>query len=119
MKDMGMMHYFWGLEVWQKPDEIFLCQVKYAVEILKRFDMMDCKSIPTPMVMNLKLLSDTSSETVDVTTYRQMIGLLMYLTNTRLDICFAMNTLSQYMVEPIHVYLVAENTCVELHERYS
>jgi hypothetical protein len=67
MKDLGMMHYFLGLEVWRKPDEIFLCQGKYAVEILKRFDMMDCKSMPTSMVTNLKLLSDTSSETVDVT----------------------------------------------------
>jgi hypothetical protein len=47
MKDLGMMHYFLGLEVWQKPDEIFLLQGKYAVEILKRFDMMDCKSILT------------------------------------------------------------------------
>jgi hypothetical protein len=63
--------------------------------------------MPTPMVTNLKLLSDTSSEIVDVTMYRQMIGSLMYLTNTRPDICFAVNTLSQYMVEPRHVHLVA------------
>jgi hypothetical protein len=80
-----------------------------VVEILKRFEMMDCKSIPTPMVMNLKLLSDTSSETVDVTMYRNMIGSLMYLTNTRPDICFAVNTLSQYMVEPRRVHLIAKN----------
>jgi hypothetical protein len=40
--------------------------------------------------------------------YRQMIGSLMYLTNTRPDICFFVNTLSQYMVEPIRVHLVAK-----------
>jgi hypothetical protein len=119
MKDLGMMHYFLGLEVWQKPDEIFLSQGKYAVEILKRFEMMDCKSMPTPMVTNLKLLSDTSSETVDVTMYRQMIGSLMYLTNTRPDICFAVNTLSQYMVEPRRVHLIAEKACVKVPERYN
>jgi hypothetical protein len=45
MKDLGMMHYFLGLEVWQKPDEIFLNQGKYTVEILKRYRMMDCKGI--------------------------------------------------------------------------
>jgi hypothetical protein len=94
MKDLGMMHYFLGLEVWQKLDEIFLNQAKYAVEILKRFKMMYCKSMPTPMVTNLKLLSDTSSETVDATMYRRIIGPLMYLTNTRPDICFAVNTMS-------------------------
>jgi len=107
MKDLGMMHYFLGLEVWQKPNEIFQCQGKYAVKILKRFDMMNCKSMPTLMVMNLNLLSDTSSKTVDDTMYRKMIGLLMYLTNTRLDICFTVNTLSQYMVERRCVHLVA------------
>ena len=69
MKDMGPLHYFFGLEVWQGPDEIFLGQGKYTVEILKRFGMMDCKSMPTSMVVNLKLLSDTSSETVDATLY--------------------------------------------------
>jgi len=62
--------------------------------------------MPTPMVTNLKLLSDTTSDTVDATMYRQMIGSLMYLTNTRPNICFAVNTLSQYMVEPRHVHLV-------------
>jgi hypothetical protein len=69
--------------------------------------MMDCKAMPTPMVTNLMLLNDTSSETMDATMYRQMIGSLMYLTNTRLDICFVVNTLSQYMVEPRGVHLIA------------
>ena len=69
--------------------------------------MMDCKSMPTPMVMNLKLLSDTSSDRVDSTIYRQMIGSLMYLTNTRPDIRFAVNTLSQFMVEPRRVHWIA------------
>ena len=78
MKDLGMMHYFLGLDVWQKPGEIMLSQGKYAVEILKRFGMMDCKSMTTPMMMNLKLLSDATSETVGATLYRKMIGSLMY-----------------------------------------
>jgi hypothetical protein len=56
MKDLEMMHYFLGLEVWQIHDEIFLNQGKYAVEILKRFGMLDCKAMATPMVSNLKLL---------------------------------------------------------------
>ena len=36
MKDLGMMHYFLGMEVWQSTDGIFLGQGKYAVDILKR-----------------------------------------------------------------------------------
>ena len=45
MKDLGMMHYFLGMEVWQNVDGISLGQGKYAVEILKRFGMMDCKAM--------------------------------------------------------------------------
>ena len=42
MKDLGLMHYFLGLEVWQSLEGIFLNQGKYALEILKRFDMLEC-----------------------------------------------------------------------------
>jgi hypothetical protein len=62
----------------------------------------------TPMETKLKLLFDTSLELIDAMLYRQIIGSLMYLTNTRLDICFSMNTLIQFLVEPRHVHLVVE-----------
>ena len=44
---------------------------------------------------------------MDATHYRQIIGSLMNLTNTRLDICFSVNTLSQYLFQPRWVHLVA------------
>jgi hypothetical protein len=69
--------------------------------------MLECNSMNTPMEVKLKLLVDTSSELIDATLYRQIIGSLMYLTNTRLDYCFVVNTLSQFLVEPKHVHLVA------------
>ena len=69
MKDLGMMHYLLGMEVWQNADAIFLGQGKYVVDILKRFRMMDCKEMTTPMASNLKLLCDASSESVDATMY--------------------------------------------------
>ena len=70
MKDLGMMHYFLGLEVWKFLDEIFLSQGKYVVEILKIFGSMNCKAMSTPIVTNLKLLNDDSLETIDVTLYK-------------------------------------------------
>ena len=60
------MHRFFGLEVWQSLEGVFLNQGKYAVEILKIFDMLDCKAMDTPMYTNLKLLYDESSELVDM-----------------------------------------------------
>ena len=77
------------------------------VEILKSFRMVDCKDITTPMALNLKLLSDASSEAVDDMMYREMIGSLMYLTNMRPAICFVVNTLSQFPKDLIHVHLIA------------
>ena len=107
VKYLGMKHYFLGLEVWQFPDEIFLNQGIYSIEILKRFGMLDCKEMNTLMVEILNLVNDDSSERIDVTLYRQSNDSLMYLTNTRPNICFVVSTLNQYMVDPRHIYLVA------------
>ena len=68
---------------------------------------MDCKPMATPMASKLKLLSDASTESVDATMYRHMIGSLMYLTNMRPDIFFAVNTLSQFLTDLRHVHLIA------------
>jgi hypothetical protein len=99
MKDLDLME----LEVWQRLVDIFLSQGKHTIEILQRFRMMDYKSMATPMVMNMNLLSDSSSYLVDPMMYIQLIGSLMYLVNARPDIFFAVNNLIQYMVEPRHV----------------
>ena len=55
--------------MWQNADEISLGQGKYAVEILNRFRMMDCKAMTTPVASNLKLLSVASSELINATMY--------------------------------------------------
>ena len=77
MKDLDMMHYFLGIEVWQNADGISLGQGKYAIEILKRFEMMECKDKTTPISSNLKLLSVASLESIDGMMYHQMIRSLM------------------------------------------
>eukprot|EP00253_Pinus_taeda_P025819 PITA_25819 len=100
MKDIGLMHYFLGLEVWQEEGHFFLGQGKYIVDILSRFHMENCRPMSTPMITNWKKLHASDSELVDPTLYRQLIGSLMYLVNTRPDICFAVNTMSQFMCEP-------------------
>ena len=61
------------------------------------------------MVSNLKKLHETTSSTnpVDSTMYRQLIGSLLSLVHTRPDICFAVSALSQFMTDPRHVRWVA------------
>lgn len=71
--------------------------------------MMECKSLATPMKMNLKKLSVdvVGSYVIDSMMYRQLVGSLMYLVNTRLDICFAVSTLGKFMCEPRQIHWVA------------
>ena len=61
----------------------------------------------TPMITNWKKLHASEEELVDPTLYRQLIGSLMYLVNTRPNMSFVVNTLSQFMVEPRRVHWVA------------
>ena len=78
------------------------------VTILERFGMVDCKPVTTPMELNFKKLCGSAARPTlgNATEYRQLIGALMFLVNSRPDICFAVNTLSQYMVEPHHSHWI-------------
>ena len=102
MKDLGLMHHFLGLETWQRNDDIFLSQGKYIVDILQRFGMVDCKSMNILMDSNLRKLheTETGSDLVDPTLYRQLIGSLMYLIHSRPNIFYAISILSQLMTDP-------------------
>jgi hypothetical protein len=81
--------------------------------------MEDCRPMATPMVTNLKKVVTSDSELVDPRIYRQLIGSLMYLVNTRPDICFVVNTLSQFMVELRQVHWIASEACAQVLERYN
>nr|GEW28851.1 ribonuclease H-like domain-containing protein [Tanacetum cinerariifolium] len=89
MSSMGELTFFFGLQVKQKKDEIFISQDKYVAEILRKFGLTEGKSVSTPINTEKPLLKDPDSEDVDVHTYRSMIGSLMYLTSSRPDIMFA------------------------------
>ena len=69
--------------------------------------MEDCRSMATPMITNWKNIDASEDKDVDPTLYRQLIGSLMYLVNTRPDICYVVNTLSQFMVEPKRAHWAA------------
>lgn len=111
MKDLGLMHYFLGMDVWQNPEYIFLSQGKYIVKLLERCGMVECKFVTTLMELNFKKLcgSVVGPELANPSEYRQLLEALMFLVNSRTDICFAISTLIQYMVEPHHIHWVVAN----------
>eukprot|EP00253_Pinus_taeda_P026253 PITA_26253 len=98
MKYIGLMHYFLGMEVWHKDGEVFVSQGKYANEILRHFHMDKGKPMQTPLARNWRKEDATSSEVVAATIFRQLVGSLMYMVNTRLDLCFVVNQVSQALV---------------------
>jgi hypothetical protein len=108
MKDLGLVHYILGLEVWQRPGEIFLSQGKYVVKLLERFGMVHCKSVSTPMELNFKKLSGNAVGPVleNPTEYQQLVGALMFLVNSCPDVCFVVNNLSQHMVDPHQIHRI-------------
>eukprot|EP00253_Pinus_taeda_P035186 PITA_35186 len=77
MKDMGLMHYFLGMEVWQGDGELFVSQGKYANEILKRFCMESNKPMETPLAGNWRKEDATSREVVEAIIYRKPVGSLI------------------------------------------
>jgi hypothetical protein len=48
--DLGLMRYILGIEVHESKTGIFVSQSKYVHEILKRFNMMNSKATPTPVI---------------------------------------------------------------------
>ena len=82
MKDMGLLHYFLGLEIWQRDGELFVSQGKYAKEILGKFHMEGNKPMETPLAGNWGKEDATLGEVMDATVYRKLVGSLMYLVNT-------------------------------------
>eukprot|EP00253_Pinus_taeda_P033946 PITA_33946 len=90
-------------------DERHGSQGKYANEILRRFLMEKCNPMQTPLEGNWSKEDATSREVVETVVYRQLVGSLMYLVNTRLDLCYAVNQLSQAMVQPTKMLWKATN----------
>ncbi|GJZ26637.1 retrovirus-related pol polyprotein from transposon TNT 1-94 [Tanacetum coccineum] len=89
MSMMGQMSFFQGLQVSQNPRGIFINQLKFTLEILKKFRMDSCDPVDTPMVDQLKLDEDPLGILVDQTRFHSMVGSLMYLTASRPDLVFA------------------------------
>ncbi|KAH9678769.1 hypothetical protein KPL71_025858 [Citrus sinensis] len=97
MTDLGLMAFFLGMEIKQNENEVFICQKKYAREILKKFKLEECKEMSTPMNSKEKLCKEDGTEKVDQAYFRSLIGCLMYLTATRPDILNAVSILSRFM----------------------
>jgi hypothetical protein len=99
MTDMGPLHFFLRLEISQDASSIKLSQAKYARDLLERFYMTNYKSTMTPFLSGVKLEDGGDTPLVDNTLYRQLVGILLYLTHSKLNLSYAVGIVSRFMQE--------------------
>ena len=89
MSMKGELNFFLGLQIKQTSNGIMIHQQKYINELLKWFGMESMKPIDTLISPSTRLVMDNGSPSVEEKSYRGMIGSLLYLTDSRLDIVFS------------------------------
>jgi transposase InsO family protein len=107
LKDLGTLHYFLGLQVSRTPNNLYIKQTKYAYDLLKKHNMLDCKPASSPSCPNTRLSLQDGDPLTDPHGYRSMVRALHYLTFTRPDISFAVHQVFQYMSAPTTTHLAA------------
>lgn len=104
---MGSLKFFLGIEINYLPDGITMSQHKFTHELLRDSGLSTFKHVVTPLPLNLKLQKANSPPFSDPQLYRSLVGKLNFLTHTRPDLAFTVQTLSQYMQAPTTAHFQA------------
>jgi len=100
MSDLGNLTYFLGIKFVMNSQGVLIHQRKYAQDVLKRFNMLNCKPISTPVDTRVKLSMVNDEKEVNPTLFKQIVGSLRYLCHTRPDIAYGVGLISRYMMKP-------------------
>eukprot|EP00253_Pinus_taeda_P002567 PITA_02567 len=107
MSLLGELTYFLGLQISQQEKGIFICKAKCIKEMLKKFKMEDCKPVLTLMVTGCKLSIKNSDKAVDRRLHRFMIGSLLYVTTSRLDVMQAIGQVARFQAAPKESHIIS------------
>ncbi|EXB36428.1 hypothetical protein L484_009995 [Morus notabilis] len=106
-EELGKLKYFLRIEMAYSRQGIFVSQQKYVTDLLIETEKADCKPAATPMDSNQKLSEAREEPPVDKGMYQRLVGRLIYLTHTRLDIAYSVSVISQFMHDPREPHLQA------------
>jgi hypothetical protein len=107
MSLFGELSFFLGHQIHHRNQGIFISQTKYIREMLTRFQMEDFKPVITPMQTNCKLRKDDDSKSIDQRKYRSMIGSLLYVTASRLDVMQVVLYVKRFQAAPKESHVLA------------
>lgn len=108
--DLGELSFFIGMEFLKMKTGIMMHQQKYIGELLEKFEMNNCNSISNPSETNSKIDECSEEERVYPTVFRQMVGSLRYLCNSRPDICYLVSVISKFMHDPRKTHMITAKT---------
>ncbi|XP_070007408.1 uncharacterized mitochondrial protein AtMg00810-like [Nicotiana sylvestris] len=101
IKDLGLLHYFLGIEVLHHSSGISLQQKMFIHDLLTEYHCSDVSEVVAPLDISLKLHVNVGDLLPELDKYRSLVGKLNYLTHTRPDLCFTVQHLSQFLQAPI------------------
>ncbi|XP_028082737.1 uncharacterized protein LOC114284061 [Camellia sinensis] len=107
LKDLVPISYFLGIQVTHTPSGLFLSQPKYAIDILTKAGMLDCKPYSSPMSLKNSATADSSLLFSNPSLYRSLVSVLQYLTITRPDLAISVNQACQFMHTPTNGHFCA------------
>ncbi|XP_065629079.1 uncharacterized mitochondrial protein AtMg00810-like [Quercus suber] len=100
MKDLGHLNYLLGFKITHSIDGLYITQFKYAFELLSRAGLTDSKIVDTLVNLNVHLTPSGGKPLFNLSLYKRLVGSLVYLTVTHLDISYVVHQVNQYLSAP-------------------
>ena len=92
---------------------ILISQSKYAKNIIKKFGLEKASINQTPALTHTKLSKDSQGTPVDENLYRSIIGSLLYLIASRLDIAFVVGVCARYQSSSKNNHLLSAKRIIK------